>query len=323
MQIIEAVPNISEARDKENLTRILGDVEAVLGNVRMLHVDSNDDANRTVLTLAGTSHEVVRVCFMLFRACAQYIDMHFHEGAHPRLGAVDVCPLVPVTGITLEETAQLADGLAWHVAEELDIPVYLYEANAPSEERKNLAFLRQGEYENLAQKLQTLPPDYGPEIFTQQVACTGASVIGARNFLIAFNLSLNTKDVSVARKIATKLREKNGGLPAVKTLGWYLNGYGCAQVSCNLTNFHKSNLQDVFEACKKEAANYNVEITGTEIIGLVPQEALLKAGQFYAPKEHDANALIHTAAEQLLLNNIRPFKPEERILEKLLVDFYK
>ena len=175
MQIIEAVPNISEARDKENLTRILGDVETVLGNARLLHVDSNEDANRTVLTLAGAPHDVTRVCFMLFRACAQYIDMRFHEGAHPRLGAVDVCPLIPISGISLEETVKLADGLAWHVAEELDIPVYLYAFNASSKERKELAFIRRGEYENLAKKLQTLPPDYGPEELTENVMRTGAS----------------------------------------------------------------------------------------------------------------------------------------------------
>lgn len=323
MQIIEAVPNISEARDQENLTRILGDVETVLGNVRLLHVDSNPDANRTVLTLAGSPHEVVRVCFMLFRACAQYIDMRFHEGAHPRLGAVDVCPLVPVTGITLEETAQLADGLAWHVAEELDIPVYLYQANASSNERKELSFIRRGEYESLAQKLQTLPPDYGPEELTQNVARSGASVIGARNFLIAFNMSLNTKEVAAARQIAAKLREKNGGLPAVKTLGWYMESYGCAQVSCNLTDFHKSNLQDVFETCKKEAAALGLEVTGSELVGLIVQEALLKAGQFYAPDTTDENTLIAAAVKHLLLDKIHPFTANERILERLLDANYK
>ncbi len=321
MQMIEAVPNISEARDKGNLTRILGDVQAVLGNVRLLHVDSNENANRTVLTLAGNPEQIVRVCFMLFKVCAQYIDMRFHAGEHPRLGAVDVCPLVPISGITLAETAVFADSLARRVAEELRIPVYLYEANALTQERRNLAFLRKGEYESLPEKLTHLPPDYGPHMFTETVARSGASVIGARNFLIAFNMSLNTPNVLAAIEIAAKLREKDGGLPGVKAIGWYMEDYQCAQVSCNLTDFHKSNLQDVFEACKKEAALRNLQVTGSEIIGLVPQEAILQAGKFYAPKEKNENTLIAAAAEHLLLNKIRPFVASERILEKcLLID---
>lgn len=318
MQIIEAVPNISEAQNTANLTQIIGDVQAVLGRVRLLHVDSNADANRTVLTLAGPPQEIVRVCFMLFRACAQHIDMQFHQGAHPRLGAVDVCPLVPVQDISLEETSVLADQLARRVAEELDIPVYLYEANARTAERKNLAFIRRGEYENLPQKLCTLPPDYGPHQFSPMVARTGASVIGARNFLIAFNISLNTQDVSIAKQIAAKLREKNGGLPSVKAIGWYMPGYQCAQVSFNLTDYHKSNLQDVFEACKKQAAACGVQVTASELIGLVPQEAMLNAGKFYAPNVTDKTTLIGVAVEHLLLGKIRPFIPTERILEKRL-----
>ncbi len=320
MQLIEAVPNISEARDHENLTRILGDLQTVLGNVRLLHVDSNKDANRTVLTLAGNPEQVVRVCFMLFKVCGQYIDMRFHAGEHPRLGAVDVCPLVPVSGITLKETAVFAQGLARRVADELYIPVYLYEANARTDERKDLAFLRKGEYESLPEKLTMLPPDYGPREFTGTVAHTGASVIGARNFLIAFNISLNTQNVLAAIEIAAKLRAKNGGLPGVKAMGWYMEDYHCAQVSFNITDFHKSNLNDVFEACWREAAARGLKITGSELIGLVPQEALLKAGQFYAPKETNENMLINVAAEHLLLNKIRPFKADERILERRLIN---
>lgn len=321
MQLIEAVPNISEARDPGNLTRIVGDLQAVLGNVRLLHVDSNENANRTVLTLAGNPEQVVRVCFMLFNSCTQAIDMRFHTGEHPRLGAVDVCPLVPVSSITLEETAAFADGLARRVAEELRIPVYLYEENARTPERRDLAFLRKGEYENLPEKLKVLPPDYGPHTFTDSVARTGASVIGARKFLIAFNMSLNTSNVLAAIEIAAKLREKNGGLPGVKAIGWYMQDYQCAQVSCNLTDFHKSNLQDVFEACKKEAAARGLQIMGSELIGLVPQEAIVRTGQFYAPKEKNEDALIAAATEHLLLNKIRPFNANERILEKrLLID---
>ena len=318
MKQLEAVPNISEARNKENLLRIVGDLRANLGGAKLLHVDSNPDANRTVLTLAGAPEQVLRACFVLFGLCQKYIDMRFHEGAHPRLGAVDVCPLVPLQQMTLEETATYADGLARLVARELNIPVYLYGANAKTEKRKNLAFLRKGEYEMLPTKLTLLPPDYGPTEFNAQVAASGASVIGARNFLIAFNISLNTKDVTVAKEIAAKLREKSGGLPGVKAIGWYMPGYQCAQVSCNLTDFHKSNLPDVFEACTKEAAARGVQVTGSEIIGLVPQEALLQAGKFYAPNEPNNTPLVNAAVKNLLLNKIHPFKTNERILEDLL-----
>ncbi len=318
MQIIEAVPNISEAQNTANLAQIIGDVQAVLGRVRLLHVDSNADANRTVLTLAGPPQEIVRVCFMLCRACAQHIDMQFHQGAHPRLGAVDVCPLVPVQDISLKETSVLADQLARRVAEELDIPVYLYEANARTAERKNLAFIRRGEYESLPQKLRTFPPDYGPHQFSPSVARTGASVIGARHFLIAFNISLNTQDVSIAKQIAAKLREKKGGLAGVKAIGWYMPAYQCAQVSFNLTDFHQSNLHDVFEACKQAAAARGVQVAASELIGLVPQEAMLNAGKFYAPNVMDETTLIGVAVEHLLLCKIRPFIPSERILERKL-----
>lgn len=319
MKIIEAVPNVSEGRDPENLARIVGDLRACLGTARLLHVDSNADANRTVLTLAGTPQAILRACFMLFSICRNYIDMRFHEGEHPRLGAVDVCPLVPIRNISLQETAVFADGLARLVAKELGIPVYLYAANAATKERQNLAFLRQGEYEMLPTKLEVLPPDYGPQKFTQSVARSGASVIGARNFLIAFNISLNITDVTTAQEIAAKLREKNGGLPGVKALGWYMKEYNCAQVSFNLTDYHESNLQDVFEACKKEAASRGLQVTASEIIGLVPQEALVNAGKFYAPNEKNEDALMAAAVNHLLLDKIHPFVANERVLEKKLI----
>lgn len=318
MQIIEAVPNISEARDIANLTRIVGDLYAILGGARLLHVDSNIDANRTVLTIAGQPEQVVRACFMLFRTCQADIDMRFHKGAHPRLGAVDVCPLVPVQNITLEETVPFAESLARRVAKELNIPIYLYEANAPTPVRKNLAFIRKGEYEGLPEKLKTLPPDYGPRTFSPSVARTGASVIGARNFLIAFNMSLNTQSIAIAKEIAAKLREKNGGLPGVKAIGWYMPSYHCAQVSCNLTDFHQTSLADLFEACKREAAKRSLQITGSELIGLAPQEALVQAGKHYRPNITDENFLVMAAVEHLLLNKIHPFVAKERVLEKAL-----
>ncbi|MBR4592000.1 MAG: glutamate formimidoyltransferase [Elusimicrobiaceae bacterium] len=314
MQLIEAVPNFSEGKSPQKIARLVQAASCVVG-ARVLHTDSNPDANRSVLTLAGTPQAVVDSAFLLMRQALQEIDMRTHHGAHPRLGAVDVCPLVPVSGISLEETIPWAEQLARRAADELHLPIYLYEANARTEKRKNLAFIRQGEYENLPSKLHFLPPDYGPREFNEQVAKTGASVIGARNFLIAFNMSLSTKDVQTARAIATRLREKDGGLKAVKAIGWYMDAYHCAQVSCNLTNFHQTGLAEVFETCQQLAAAHNVEITAGELIGLLPQEALVQAGKFYASGENNTATLVKVAVEKLKLSQIRPFNAQERILE--------
>ena len=317
MAIIEAVPNISEGRNLRALERVEQAVRSA-GAAKLLHVDANADANRSVFTLAGEPEPVRRACVALYRSALQEIDMRMHRGAHPRLGAVDVCPLVPVQGITLAETARHAELLAREVAQVFGIPVYCYEANAVSPARRNLAFLRRGEYESLPEKLKTLPPDFGPAAYSEHVARTGASVIGARPFLIAFNISLSTQDVAAAKAIAAVLREKNGGLPAVKAIGWYMPAYGCAQVSFNLTDFHQSNLHHVFEACKRQAAAHGLSLTGSELIGLVPQEALVAAGKFYAPHETENASLIEAAVYHLLLHKIRPFDCNGRILEKQL-----
>jgi len=316
MQLIEAVPNISEGRNKSVIEHVV--TAAKNAGARVLHVDANADANRTVITLAGKPQAVVQSAFALIRAAAELIDMREQKGAHPRLGATDVCPLVPVRGISLEETAAYADELARRVAEKLHIPVYLYEENAREKTRRNLAFIRRGEYESLPEKLRTLPPDYGPQTWSENVAKTGATVIGARKFLIAFNMSLDTQDVDTAREIAAQLREKNGGLKCVKAIGWYMPGYRCVQVSCNLTDFEKTGLAEVFETCKKLAAAHGLKITAGELIGLVPQDALINAGKFYAPGEKNSTALINAAVENLLLNNLRPFVFRERVLEKVL-----
>ena len=315
MVIIEAVPNISLGGNAPALARIARAVTDA-GGAKLLHVDSNADADRTVLTLAGTPEQVRLACLALYRAALTEIDMRVQKGAHPRLGAVDVCPLVPVQNITLEKTARYAEQLAREVAQLFDIPVYLYEENAATPERKNLAFLRRGQYESLPEKLKTLPPDFGPCEFSARVAKAGATVIGARNFLIAFNISLSTQNVELAREIAAELREKNGGLPAVKAIGWYMPAYGCAQVSFNLTDFHQSNLHDVFEACKRKAVARGITLTGSELIGLVPQEALVEAGKFYAPAQTNTAALISAAVQHLLLDKIRPFEINGRILDK-------
>lgn len=317
MKLIEAVPNISDGKNTSVIAQVVAAANCVPG-VRVLNVDSNADANRTVITLAGAPGAVAQSAFHLIRKAAELIDMRTHTGAHPRLGAVDVCPLVPVQDISLEETAQLAEKLARRVASELNIPIYLYEENAHTNERKNLAFIRRGEYESLPQKLRELPPDFGPKTWSESVAKTGATVIGARKFLIAFNMSLDTQNVAVACEIAAQLRERGGGLKCVKAIGWYMPAYRCAQVSCNLTDFTQTGLADVFETCKQLADERGAQITAGELIGLIPQAALLQAGKFYAPGEKNSTALINAAVENLLLNNLRPFDARERVLEKVL-----
>lgn len=317
MILIEAVPNISEGQNPEVIRHLIAAADTIPGT-RVLHVDSNPDANRTVLTLAGVPQSVLQSLFLLIQEASRQIDMRYHHGAHPRLGAVDVCPLVPVQGISLPDTAAYAEHLAQQVGKELNIPVYLYEANAHTQQRKNLAFIRRGEYENLAEKLRTFPPDFGPREIDSHVAQTGACVIGARHFLIAFNMSLNTKDTTAAQQIASCLREKTGGLKKVKAIGWYMEHYGCAQVSCNLTDYTQTGLAQVFETCRHLAAEKNLKIVASELIGLVPESALVQAGKFYAPDETNISTLINVATEKLLLSKIRPFIPHERVLEYLL-----
>lgn len=317
MSLIEAIPNLSNGKDLA-LLRLLAQEAMKDNNASLLHMDPNPDANRTVFTLAGTPQDIVKACFNLIMTASQHIDMRIQRGTHPRLGAVDVCPLVPLQGISLAETALFADKLARRVAEELQIPVYLYEENASAPQRRDLSFIRRGEYESLPEKLKILPPDYGPKTWNPRIAQTGATIVGARNFLIAFNLSLNTHEVALAKQIAAKLRAKNGGLPAVKAIGWYMENYKCAQVSCNVTDYHQTNLAVLFEACKKEASLLGLTVTGCEIIGLVPQEALVQAGQFYLPHEHNTALLLRSAIKNLLLNHARPFDEHTQILEYTL-----
>lgn len=319
MKLMEAVPNVSEGRRPDVILAIARRVRAIPG-AALLHIDSNADANRTVFTIAGEPQAVRRAAFALLQAAAEHIDMRTQHGAHPRLGATDVCPFVPVSGMTLKETAEEAEKLAQEAAEKLDLPIYLYEANAQTPERKNLAFIRRGEYESLPQKLTELPPDFGPRVFSPNVAKTGATVIGARNFLIAFNVSLNTKNVAAAKEIAAVLREKNGGLPAVKAIGWLMPGYGCAQVSFNLTDYQKTGLAAVWEAAKQQAEKRGLAVTGSELIGLAPEEALLQAGRFYAREIQSPEELTAIAVQQMGLNKIRPFNLRERILEYRMQD---
>ena len=281
--IVECVPNISEGRNIKIVDEIVASVRAV-GGVRILHVDSGFDANRTVVSFAGDSEAVLEGAFRLIRSAAALIDMRSHEGAHPRIGATDVCPFVPLEGASIEVCIDLACRLGRRVANELHIPVYLYEAAAERAERRSLSNIRRGGYEMLASKLRD--PDWLPDFGAALNERSGATVIGARNFLIAYNVNLDTPDPVVAAEIAARIREtgrkratpegmcsSSGGLlKCCKALGWYMKSYGCAQVSINLTNFHVTGLCDAFAACAREAETLGCRVCGSEIIGLVPQE---------------------------------------------------
>ena len=314
MPFVEAVPNVSEGKNPAVL-RALEELLRAAPNMRFLGADANPAANRTVFTLAGEPDAVTRTLFDFIALSCRLIDMRTQHGAHPRMGAVDVCPLVPLEGISLEECARLARELGRRVGTELGVPVYLYEAAACTPQRKNLAFIRKGEYELLAEKLRTLPPDFGPHTLTETAAKSGACVIGARNILIAFNINLNTQDPAPAKIIAAKIRESSGGLKGVKAIGWYMENFARAQVSCNITDFRAAPLHAVYESCQQEAAALGLKATGCELVGLAPLEALLAAGRHYAPRETREDALILAAVRGLHLTEVKPFDPREQILE--------
>lgn len=314
MPLIEAVPNVSEGQNPAVL-RALEELLCAAPGVTLLGADSNPSANRTVFTLCGAPGAVTDSLFQFIRLACRLIDMRRHRGEHPRLGAVDVCPLVPLRDISLSETAALARELGQRVGTELGLPVYLYEAAARDAQRKNLAFIRRGEYESLPEKLQKLQPDYGPGALTPAVQKTGACVIGARNFLIAFNVNLNTRDEKAAKCIAAKIRESAGGLPGLKAIGWYMQNFNRAQVSCNVTDFRTAPLYAVYERCRQEAAALGVRATGCELVGLIPLEALLACGKYNTPQEQDERTLVQNAVRYLNLNEVKPFLPQEQILE--------
>lgn len=314
MPLIEAVPNVSEGQNPAVL-RALEELLCAAPGVTLLGADSNPSANRTVFTLCGAPSAVTDSLFQFIRLACRLIDMRRHRGEHPRLGAVDVCPLVPLRDISLSETAALARELGQRVGTQLDVPVYLYEAAARDAQRKNLAFIRRGEYESLPEKLQKLQPDYGSGALTPAVQKTGACVIGARNFLIAFNVNLNTRDEKAAKRIAAKIRESAGGLPGLKAIGWYMQNFNRAQVSCNVTDFRTAPLYAVYERCRQEAAALGMRATGCELVGLIPLEALLACGKYNTPQEQDERTLVQNAVRYLNLNEVKPFLPQEQILE--------
>lgn len=340
MRLVECVPNFSEGRDKGKINEIAKEIESTPG-VTLLDVDPGESTNRTVVTFIGTPSGVKEAAFKAIKKAAEVIDMSKHSGAHSRIGATDVCPFVPVTGVTMEDCVQIAHELAKKVANELGIPVYLYEEAAQKPERKNLAVIREGEYEGLPQKLKDPQwiPDYGKPEFNSKA---GATVIGAREFLIAYNINLNTKDRRLAHQIALSLREKGrakrdkdgkiirdkdgkaqrnpGKFEAVKAVGWYIEDYDIAQISINFINYKISPPHLVFDEAIKEAEKLGLRVTGSELVGLIPKEALLMAGKYYLEKQGKSpgvpeEELIKAAVISLGLNDVAPFDPQKKIIE--------
>lgn len=332
--LLECVPNFSEGRDPLVIQQITDAIKVVNG-ISLLNVDPGKATNRTVVTFVGVPEAVVEAAFRGIQKAAELIDMRQHKGEHPRMGATDVCPLIPIAGISMEETIQLAHQLAERVGRELKIPVYLYEAAATQPERKNLAFLRAGEYEALPEKLKKAEwkPDYGPAAFN---AKSGATVIGARDFLIAYNVNLNTTSVQLANELAFDVREKGrmvrnegmknermnipGALKYVKAIGWYIEEYGCAQVSMNLTNIWETPIHVAFETCVIMAKKYDVQVTGSELIGMIPLQAILEAGKYFLRKQQysveiSEEELIKIAIKSLGLDDLTPFDPNQKIIE--------
>lgn len=310
MQLVECIPNFSEGRDQNIIESIQSAIESV-SNVWLLHVDVGYDANRTVFTFVGDINTIGEAAFRAIQVASQLIDMSKHQGEHPRMGACDVCPLVPLGDTQMADVVVLSHQLGKRLGEE-GIPVFMYEASARLPERKNLAFLRKGEYEALPKKLllDTWKPDYGPVVFNDGF---GAVVIGARHFLIAYNINLESKDVSIAKMIAATIRESSGsGLKGVKAIGWWMEEYQCAQVSTNIIDVDQADLKLVFDRVQKEALKYDVEVKRSELIGMIPQSVILEVGRKVQPQEENVQILIQSAYKYLGLQWIE----EERILEK-------
>ena len=350
-QIIECVPNFSEGRNKDVIKQITDEVESVKG-VKLLDVDPGEATNRTVVTFVGEPSVVVEAAFRCVKKAAQIIDMRQHHGAHPRMGATDVCPLIPVAGITLEECAVLARQLAERIANELQVPCYCYEAAAKTPERKNLAICRKGEYEGLPQRMTETAeaPDYGAREWDEQLARTGCTAVGARDFLIATNFNLNTTSTRRANAIAFDVREKGrpmreggspvgkpmkdekgeiimqpGTLKATKAIGWFIDEYGIAQVSMNITDINVTPLHVAFDEVCRCAQNRGIRVTGTEIVGLIPKRTLFEAGTYFLKKQQRSTGIpeediIKIAIMSMGLDDLKPFNPREKVIEYLLED---
>jgi glutamate formiminotransferase/formiminotetrahydrofolate cyclodeaminase len=340
MQIVECVPNISEGRRKE-VYDVVAAAAASVSEVTLLNVDPGWDTNRTVITFVGTPDAVLEAAFRLVKKGVELIDMTTHRGAHPRIGAVDVVPFIPVANVTMEECAELARRLGERVGRELNVPVYLYEYAATVPERRNLADIREGEYEGAAKKVvdPKWKPDFGPAAFVPR---TGAIVIGARKFLVAYNVNINTLDKRLANRVAFDVRERGrmkrdanddpildeqgqpvwepGLLKSVKAVGWVIPEFGCAQISINLTDLDTTPLHVAFDACEERARDRGLRVTGSEIVGLVPRQVLLDAARHYLakmgrPTGFPESTRIHIAIRTLGLNEVKPFDPRERVIE--------
>lgn len=348
-KIVECVPNFSEGRNKEVIRQIT-DVIAQHEGVKLLDVSPGEATNRTVVTFAGDPEAVVEAAFQAVKKAAELIDMRQHHGAHPRMGATDVLPLVPVSGVTLEECAQLARQLAERIAKELEVPCYCYEAAALRPERKNLAVCREGEYEALPEKMaqRDLAPDFGARPYDEKVARTGCTAVGARDFLIAVNFNLNTTSTRRANAIAFDVREKGrprregnpivgkvikdeqgnpvmmpGTLKATKAIGWYIEEYGIAQVSMNITDIRITPLHVAFDEVCRHAEKRGLRVTGTEIVGLVPERTLIEAGKYFLHKQQRSSGIpkedvLKMAVKSMGLDDLAPFNPEEKVVEYLL-----
>ena len=348
-RIIECVPNFSEGRNAETIKQITDSIEAVKG-VKLLDIDPGEATNRTVVTFVGEPQAVMDAAVASIKRATELIDMRLHKGAHPRMGACDVCPLIPVSGITMEECAELARTLAKRVAEELNVPTYCYEAAAFKPERRNLAVCREGEYEGLPEKMANVDkqPDFGARPYDEGIARTGATAVGARDFLVAVNYNLNTTSTRRANAIAFDVREKGrprregnpivgkiikdengepvmipGTLKECKAIGWYIQEYGIAQVSMNMTNLSVTPLHIAFDEVCRAADSRGVHVTGTEIVGLVPKKALVDAGRYFLHKQHRSTGvpereLVRIAIETMGLSNLKEFKPEEKVVEYIL-----
>ena len=347
-RIVECVPNFSEGNNPQIIKSITDSIAAIEG-VTLLNVDPGKATNRTVVTFVGEVEAVIEAAFQGIKTAAQLIDMSQHKGEHPRMGATDVCPLIPISGISMEETAEYAQKLAERVGKELHIPIYLYESAQANKKRANLSVIRAGEYEGFFEKIK-LPewkPDFGPALMN---ASTGATCIGARDFLIAYNVNLNTQSTRIANRIAFDVREAGrvlregnpylgkpvtdetgepvripGKLKHVKGIGWYIEEYGIAQISINLTNFKETPLHIVFEETRKSAEERGVRVTGSELVGLVPLQPMLDAGKYFLEKQGLSSGvseatLIDIAIKSMGLNELSDFDPQTRIIEYLLKD---
>jgi len=350
-KLVECVPNISEGNNLEIIDKIVETVDKYPG-VKLLNVDPGKATNRTVITFVGDANVIVDAAFTLIAKAKELIDMRFHSGEHPRMGAVDVCPLIPISGITMDETVKLAHNLSKRVGNELSIPVYCYEYAAKEEKRKNLANCRSGEYEGLENKFndKSWKPDYGPSKLNEEVMKSGATAISARDFLVAYNVNLNTTSTRRANSVAFDLREagrlkrvggkitgkiikdKNddpvrtpGYFKNLKGIGWFIDEYGVAQISYNITNINTTPLHEVFDKTCERAQARGMRVTGSELIGLVPKKVLLDAGRYYLAKQNRSkaipeNEIIHIAVKSLGLDELNPFDPEKRVIEYMIDD---